>query len=89
MSWFKRFLMLGATVVCIECNGCMATNYNLKYVGKVAGFKNGNCGLEVEIEVFIHREDGDSRDREIRREYIVMDDSSFQKLSHNLNAYYL
>lgn len=82
-----------AFVLCVDCNGCMANDYKLRWLGQVSGIIETPNWKGLAAEVAIIKDDyipGDIRDEDYphNRVFISVDDSSFQLIVPGLFIWY-
>lgn len=80
----KTLALRGATVVAFDCEGCMAHDHRLQYIGRVDGFEMTRySGLAARVRI-LKMGNQDIRDKELGEKLVPVDDSRLQKISSGL-----
>lgn len=91
---FKRNSMLGATVIKFDCDGCMAHDHKMVWIGEIIGTqactsRNMTGFYEAHVRVLKKgNQAGDVRDGEYEQESLIIEDGAFQEIKPGLFFYY-
>lgn len=87
-NW-KRAKLRNAIVVAYDCNGCMGTDHDYRWIGRVEGFEQTRyAGEAARVRIIKRDESGDFRDRDLGTELVIVDDASLQQMSSGLFFYF-
>lgn len=89
INW-KRHGLRNAIVVAYQCDGCMASEHNFKWIGRVEGFEMTRyAGEAARVRVLKRVDDHrDVRDTDLGTELAIVDDASLQQIEPGLFFYF-
>lgn len=77
--------LIDVVVVYVQCDGCMASDHSIKWIGIVESVKPVGRYNEATVRLVKNNDDcRDSRDHDLGTRTITIEDGSFQKMSKNL-----
>lgn len=89
-NW-KRAKLRKAIVVAFQCDGCMASEHNILWIGRVEGFDQTRyAGEAARVRVMKRPPDsGDFRDRDLGTELAIVADANLQDMGGGVFFYFM
>jgi hypothetical protein len=83
-----KLALRDATVISVECRGCMASDHRIQWIGKVEGFETtAHAGEAARVRI-LKRDNVDARDADLGVSLEALGNGGFQEIAPKVWAVY-